>query len=115
MHPVTSAWARIDRWLAEHAPMTLALLNPPAGPHRVDAAQAKLGMHFPEDLAASLACHDGARYSDETHSLIRIQPPFHRPQSVDDIVRTWRGWMNVLAELEPQHGDMSAWLNRARV
>ncbi|GAB3157892.1 hypothetical protein [Microbispora hainanensis] len=60
MSSVSSSWRRIDAWLAAHAPVTLAMLNPSATPEAVESAQQVLGMRFPDELTESLKCHDGA-------------------------------------------------------
>ena len=56
---VSGSWDRIEAWLGAHAPHTLATLRPPADPAEVRAAADRLGVAFPDDLAASLARHDG--------------------------------------------------------
>ncbi|MFE7382455.1 SMI1/KNR4 family protein [Streptomyces zhihengii] len=60
---VRAAWARIDAWLAAHAPRSFALLAPPADPADVERAQQETGLRFPQELLDSLACHDGSHGS----------------------------------------------------
>ncbi|MEU7874413.1 hypothetical protein [Dactylosporangium sp. NPDC049140] len=55
MDAVRAAWARIDAWLAEFAPVSAAALASPAEPAAVAAT------NLPDDLAAGLLCHDGLR------------------------------------------------------
>ncbi|MEV8348068.1 SMI1/KNR4 family protein [Streptomyces niveus] len=62
---VQDSWDRIDAWLREHAPRTLATLLPPAGDEEVAAAQKELGVIFPPDLVASLLRHNGAQDGPE--------------------------------------------------
>ncbi|MFG2921854.1 SMI1/KNR4 family protein [Streptomyces sp. NPDC048305] len=57
---VQDSWTRIDAWLSEHAPRTLATLLPPAEVEEIAAAQEELGVTFPPDLVASLLRHNGA-------------------------------------------------------
>ncbi|WP_436790792.1 SMI1/KNR4 family protein [Yinghuangia sp. YIM S10712] len=56
---VTASWSRIDTWLAAHAPASLARLPGGAEPAALAAVEKVLGIPLPEDLAASLRCHDG--------------------------------------------------------
>lgn len=57
--PVEESWARIDAWLARHAPRTLRSLRPPASKEEIAEAERTLGVTFCPDLVASLLCHDG--------------------------------------------------------
>ncbi|MDG4784811.1 AAA family ATPase [Micromonospora sp. WMMD1102] len=74
---IDGAWSRIERWLARHAPRSLAGLRPPAAPARIAALQVRMSVPFPADLVASLRRHDGAEHFD--------LPPFYRPLSLDEI------------------------------
>lgn len=80
---VREAWARIDAWMRAHAPDSYEELAPPAGPAAVEAAQAELGVRFPADLLASLACHDGLRH---WANCLPVRPPL----PVSEIVGHWR-------------------------
>ena len=80
---VREAWARIDAWRRAHAPDSYEELAPPAGPAAVEAAQAELGVRFPADLLASLACHDGLRH---WANCLPVRPPL----PVSEIVGHWR-------------------------
>ena len=99
--------ARIEAWLAGHAPATLATLRPPAAPGQVVAAEAELGLSFPADLTASLRCHDGATLDRDTAWTCFELPPFYRPLSVEDILGHWRTRARVSVAVEAEHGDMS--------
>ncbi|CAM5699542.1 hypothetical protein STAFG_3442 [Streptomyces afghaniensis 772] len=80
---VEESWARIDAWLARHAPLTRATLRPPAPQAGIEDAQRTLGVPFPPDLVASLRCHDGAEPDDGA-----VQLPSYGPLcGVADIVR----------------------------
>lgn len=79
---VPASWDRIDAWLRTHAPADHAMLRPPADPAAVEAAEAEMGLRFPPDLSASLACHDGM---DEGRSVLPGRPP----APVDKIVAHW--------------------------
>ena len=54
-------WKRIEAWLEENAPETLADLRPGASDADVKKAEKALSVRLPEDVAASYAVHDGAR------------------------------------------------------
>ncbi len=54
-----SAWARIERWLAESAPEVLDSLQPGATDEQISNTEAALGVTFPEDVRASYRIHDG--------------------------------------------------------
>ncbi|MCF2534062.1 SMI1/KNR4 family protein [Yinghuangia soli] len=56
---VAESWARIDAWLATHAPRSYAELNPPASQSAIAEAENRTGLRFPDDLRASLAIHNG--------------------------------------------------------
>ncbi|MGW4346619.1 SMI1/KNR4 family protein [Streptomyces sp. NPDC004690] len=72
---VEDSWARIDAWLAEHAPLSRALLRPPASPGAIAAAEQRLGLTFHPDLVASLRCHDGTELS-EGAPVFALNGPF---------------------------------------
>jgi cell wall assembly regulator SMI1 len=59
MATVTEAWARIEDWLARHAPASATVLAPPADPAEIAAAEVALGLAFPADLVESLRRHNG--------------------------------------------------------
>lgn len=54
-------WKRIEAWLEENAPDTLADLRPGASEADVKKAEKALSVRLPEDMAASYAVHDGQR------------------------------------------------------
>jgi cell wall assembly regulator SMI1 len=102
MDVVHEAWQRIDRWLARHAPATLASLTPPADPAQLAAAQAELGVAFPADLVASLACHDGVARAQGGAWYAQFRfPPSFRPVPVGELVVIWRRWVELLAAAPP--------------
>ncbi|MDA2814870.1 SMI1/KNR4 family protein [Nocardiopsis sp. RSe5-2] len=83
---VPASWARIDTWLRRHAPTDFALLRPPADPEAVEAAQSEMGVRFPPDLLASLACHDGKEEGIQGWSPVLPKPPL----PVAGIAAHWR-------------------------
>jgi cell wall assembly regulator SMI1 len=70
---VEESWARIDAWLARHAPLTPATLRPPAPQAVIEEAERTLGVPFHPDLVASLRCHDGVEPDDATAQLTSYQ------------------------------------------
>ncbi|MFF9624571.1 SMI1/KNR4 family protein [Streptomyces griseosporeus] len=80
---VEESWARIEAWLARHAPVSRARLRPPAAGEEIRAAERQLGVLFPPDLVASLQCHDGAELGEGVPELASYGPPAR----VADIVR----------------------------
>ncbi|MEU0689580.1 SMI1/KNR4 family protein [Streptomyces uncialis] len=70
--PVEESWARIDAWLARHAPETLRSLRPPAGKEEIAQAERALGITFCPDLVASLLCHDGTDLGAGVLTLDRV-------------------------------------------
>ncbi len=105
MPSVADSWARIDAWLAAHAPASMAALRPPADPDSIADAQYELGVEFPPELVASLSCHDGL---DRWANLLPEAPPLaaHR------IVEHWRMCMEIAEDtggLQPRPWDDEPW------
>lgn len=92
---VTDAWARIDAWLRLHSPASYKLLAGPADPAEIEAAEAAMGLCFPQELLASLACHDGLAHWTV---LLPLKPPL----SVAQIVESWQMYMDIQGDLEDQ-------------
>ncbi|MCX5192505.1 SMI1/KNR4 family protein [Streptomyces sp. NBC_00249] len=93
--PVEHSWARIETWLAQHAPVSHGLLRPAALPEEVAAAELRLGVTFPPDLRESLLRHDGVRLQDGTVTL-----GYYGPLSgVEDIVRSTEFLRGIGADL----------------
>ncbi|WP_437723468.1 SMI1/KNR4 family protein [Sorangium sp. So ce861] len=96
---VTRAWARIDAWLAEHAPPIAADLRPPATDEQIARLEA-LGFAYPDELAASLRVHDG-------------QGPYFgqsalgtwAAHSCDDIAGLWAMYGEQAADRSPVHDE----------
>ncbi|MFD7605202.1 hypothetical protein ACFWAN_32815 [Streptomyces mirabilis] len=71
---VEDTWGRIDAWLLRHAPVSHALLRPPAAPSHIRAAERALGVRFHSDLVASLSCHDGVELQPGAPVLTHYGP-----------------------------------------
>ncbi|HEY1176054.1 MAG TPA: SMI1/KNR4 family protein [Phytomonospora sp.] len=93
MTTVAAAWARIDAWLAEHAPASRELLNPPVTDADLAAAEAVVGREFPAEIRESLRCHDGL---SAWGNLLPRQPP----SSAREIAAHWRLCMDILDDDE---------------
>jgi cell wall assembly regulator SMI1 len=57
---VRRSWDTIDRWLRAHAPASAAALPGPAAEDSLARAQRGTGLVWPDDVLASLRCHDGS-------------------------------------------------------
>ncbi|MGD1218646.1 SMI1/KNR4 family protein [Streptomyces krungchingensis] len=93
---IEDSWARIDAWLAAHAPVSHARLRPPASQADIEAAQRTLDVAFHPDLKASLRCHDGVEPVDGTPVLAYYGPL----SSVTDIVRSTEFLRGIGADLD---------------
>jgi cell wall assembly regulator SMI1 len=97
---VENSWDRIDGWLREHAPRTLASLGPPAAAEEIRAAEEELDVAFHPDLVASLRRHNGAQGAEAfqftTHD---------RLLSVREIVEAARFLRGIAADLEEEWGE----------
>lgn len=63
---VNRQWQRIEAWLKAHAPRSYRTLGKPGKAESIAAAEAQMGLRFPDDLRASLLRHDGAAVVDDT-------------------------------------------------
>jgi cell wall assembly regulator SMI1 len=90
---VTESWARIERWLARHAPDTYARLAPPASPSAVAEAEETLGLPFPEPLLESLLRHDGTEQCT-------VLPPFWGLLGTQKIADEWA----MMVEIDVEYG-----------
>ncbi|GAB3878019.1 hypothetical protein GCM10029964_028050 [Kibdelosporangium lantanae] len=101
---VNRAWARIESWLAAHAPATY--LDPPADHSAIAVAQKQVGVAFPPDLVASLLRHNGA--SRDARAAFTF-PPFYQPSSTDEIASEARTMCEVLTGLDTPESVPSWW------
>ncbi|MEU7747096.1 SMI1/KNR4 family protein [Nonomuraea sp. NPDC049158] len=63
---VDRQWQRIEDWLRTNAPRSYRTLGKPGNAKTIAAAEAYMGLRFPDDLRASLLRHDGAVYLKDT-------------------------------------------------
>ncbi|GAA3388993.1 hypothetical protein [Cryptosporangium minutisporangium] len=90
---IAEAWARIEDWLASHAPVSAAVLAPPAAPEVITAAEAALGLEFPRQLVESLRRHDGLT---EWANVL----PESRPLAVAEILEHHRIRMEIAPSVD---------------
>lgn len=60
MSRVANAWQRIMAWSREHQADALDHLRPPASDGSIAAAEAAMGVEFPDDLKSLYRLHDGS-------------------------------------------------------
>ncbi len=82
---IDESWARIENWLAEHAPQPYAALAPPADPADVAELERVIGRPLLRPLVASLLRHDGV-LDRAGGSLL---PGYYRPISARGTVAAW--------------------------
>ncbi|MFH8886525.1 SMI1/KNR4 family protein [Streptomyces californicus] len=82
---INESWARIENWLAEHAPATYAALAPPADPADIAAVERLVGRPLLKPLVLSLLRHDGV-LDRHRGSLL---PGYYRPLSARGIAAAW--------------------------
>ncbi|MFF2123803.1 hypothetical protein ACFVW1_00065 [Streptomyces olivochromogenes] len=98
---VDDSWRRIDAWLLRHAPVSHALLRPPASPSDIRAAERTLGVRFHPDLVASLSCHDGVELQQGAPVLAHYGPL----SCVADIVKSTSFLRGISADV-PDDGTL---------
>lgn len=105
MGTVTEAWIRIEDWLRRHAPVSAAVLAPPADPAEIAAAEDTLGLALPAELAESLRRHNGLR---KWAKILPEKPPL----SVARIVKHRQMCMDIAADIDgftTLDGDTEPW------
>ena len=80
-----TSWVRIKHWLSENFPETLENLYSPAFDSQIEAAEATIGIRFPDALKTLLLEHNG----EDHHWPPGIFPDGHRFLPTEDIVETW--------------------------
>jgi hypothetical protein len=63
---VNRQWRRIEAWLKANAPRSHRTLGKPGKAEAIAAAEARMGLLFPDDLRASLLRHDGTVFVKDT-------------------------------------------------
>ncbi|MEV1175651.1 SMI1/KNR4 family protein [Nonomuraea sp. NPDC049784] len=85
---VNRQWRRIESWLKANAPRSYRTLGKPGKVADIAAAEAEMGLRFPDDLRASLLRHDGSIYLKDTWAFGFLG---NTSASVSEIRDTWRG------------------------
>jgi cell wall assembly regulator SMI1 len=103
---VARSWSRIERWLAEHAPVSYGQLNPPAEGSAIAEAERALGVAFPPSLVTLLGLHDGVDdWKDGAYVLrAKFLPGNYRLLPLADIVRHSRMLTEIVLLSEEQVG-----------
>ncbi|MCB9657553.1 MAG: SMI1/KNR4 family protein [Sandaracinaceae bacterium] len=101
-------WGRIEAWFAEHLPDAPLALRPGASEEAILAAEARLGLRFPDAFRESLRVHDG----QDDASPVCWLPGATRLASLASITACW--------EHDRAHWDAEDpegrhdWLDRSR-
>lgn len=109
---VARSWSRIERWLAEHAPVSYGQLNPPAERSVIAEAERALGVAFPPSLVTLLGLHDGVDdWKDGAYVLrAKFLPGNYRLLPLADIVRHGQMLTEIVLSSEEKTGtDQVGW------
>lgn len=106
---VTDSWSRIERWLAEYAPVSYGQLNPPAKNSMIAEAERVLGVRFPPSLVALLGLRNGTtEWRDGSYVLgVRFLPGDYRLLPIDEIVRSSRMLTEIILRSEEKNPDIN--------
>lgn len=102
---VNRQWRRIESWLKRHAPRSHRTLGKPGKAADIAAAEAEMGLRFPDDLRASLLRHDGSIYLDDTWAFGFLG---NSNASVAEILDNWRGLCEIDGDNDGDGGDADA-------
>ena len=88
----------LESWMAEHAPMTHAVLNPGAEDTDLDAFETELGLTLPGDFRMLYRWHDG-----QTESVLTAEPGVFGLTflPLERVREQWRGLRDTLSD-DPQ-------------
>jgi cell wall assembly regulator SMI1 len=90
MSGVTSAWARIDRWLVANAPSVLRNLAGPASDAQIAACENAVGAELPGEVLASYRVHNGQPKEEAGLLYGQVLLP------LKEVVRQWRVWKELV-------------------
>jgi cell wall assembly regulator SMI1 len=100
---VDRQWQRIEDWLRTNAPRSYRTLGKNGNAKTIAAAEAYMGLRFPDDLRASLLRHDGAVYLKDIWSFGFLG---NSNMSVREMRDTWRQLCDIDGE-EESDGEFS--------
>lgn len=106
MSTVGDSCDRIERWLASHAPATLARWAPPATRETIAAAEEVAGMRFPPELVELQLRHDGAHDARGVVAACAFLPWFTAPMSAMSMAHDARNTTYLLANQFRNDPDM---------
>ncbi len=88
---ISDSWRQLDRWLAQYAPATYAVLAPPATDAELQAVRKVVAL--PPELIESLRCHNGLT----TWANILPEGP---PSSTTEIAANWQLRMELAPDFD---------------
>lgn len=100
---VDRQWQRIEDWLKTNAPRSYRTLGKNGDAKTIAAAEAYMGMRFPDDLRASLLRHDGAVYLNDTWAFGFLG---NSNLSIREMRATWRQLCDIEG-VEESDGEFS--------
>ncbi|MGN9786800.1 SMI1/KNR4 family protein [Nonomuraea sp. ZG12] len=103
---VNRQWRRIETWLKTNAPATYRTLGEPGDAEAIAAAEAHMGLRFPDPLRASLLRHDGADSSENTRAFGFLG---HSNLSVRQIRDEWASLCQIDGEDEVFSDPRAEW------
>lgn len=89
---INQLWDRIEAWLAVHAPLVAASLNPPTSSRELARTEQFLDRKLPPDFRATYLRHDGQ--SLDVADLF----PGWQWLSLEEIRCKWASWISVLGQ-----------------
>ncbi|MET8007697.1 SMI1/KNR4 family protein [Nonomuraea glycinis] len=98
---VNRQWRRIETWLKTNAPTTYRTLGEPGDAEAIAAAEAHMGVRFPNDLRASLLRHDGSVFPEDSWPFGFLG---HANLNVREIRDEWSSLCAVDGEDEGEEG-----------
>ncbi|WP_433515481.1 SMI1/KNR4 family protein [Nonomuraea sp. CA-143628] len=98
---VDRQWQRIEGWLKTNAPRSYRTLGKHGDAKTIAAAEAYMGMRFPDSLRASLLRHDGAVYLKDTWAFGFLG---NSNLSVREMREMWRQLCDIDGEEESDGG-----------
>ncbi|MGH3168597.1 MAG: SMI1/KNR4 family protein [Trebonia sp.] len=107
------AWARVTRWLREHAPASYETLRPPAEQSEIEACENALGLALPEEYKRLLLLNNGAAAWDAPETAFRPGAAFlaggYRPLSAEEAGEHAIMLCEVMASIDEENMIGSWW------
>lgn len=87
---VSAAWARIEKWLAQHAPETLDALARGASAAAITRFERATGLALPAEVAGSFRRHDGGEEGSGLLPALEADEMAYSPMSLSQAASEWR-------------------------